>query len=101
MPRAGKLHLEGTGEPVPGVRREDEAVVSEEGLGKAQSFGGFVEGSHHVRGSGGDEGVAGHTEPRVVVDDVEHLEDHPVGPLDVGDVGLPALVGQVGAKALP
>jgi hypothetical protein len=28
--QAGELHLEGTGEPVPGVRTKDQAVVGEE-----------------------------------------------------------------------
>jgi hypothetical protein len=36
----------------------------------------------------------------VVVDDVEHLGEAAVGHLDVGDVGLPALVGQVGDETL-
>jgi hypothetical protein len=35
----------------------------------------------------------------VVVDDVEDLEVGAVGDGDVGDVGLPALVGQVGFEA--
>jgi hypothetical protein len=35
----------------------------------------------------------------VVVDHVEHLEDGAVVELDVGHVGLPPLVGQVGAEA--
>jgi hypothetical protein len=36
----------------------------------------------------------------VVVDDVEHLEDHVVGERHMGDIGLPGLIGQVGAEAL-
>ena len=42
-----------------------------------------------------------HAQPRVVVDDVEDLVDDAVGHLDVGDVGLPALVGELGLEADP
>ena len=37
----------------------------------------------------------------MVVDDVEDLEEGPVAQGHVGDVGLPALVGQLGREAPP
>jgi hypothetical protein len=37
----------------------------------------------------------------VVVEDVEHLEHLAVGGGDVGDVGLPALIGELGGEAPP
>jgi len=45
--------------------------------------------------------MAGHAQPRVVVDHVEHLEDDAVSHLDMGDIGLPALVGEVSLEADP
>jgi hypothetical protein len=35
----------------------------------------------------------------MVVDDVEHLEDHVVSDPDMGHIGLPGFVGDVSAKA--
>jgi len=37
----------------------------------------------------------------VVIDDVEHLEGRAAGDADVGDVALPAFVGELGGKADP
>ncbi len=45
-------------------------------------------------------GVAGDGQPGVVVDDVEDLDVGAVGEVPVGDVGLPAFVGQVGFEAV-
>jgi hypothetical protein len=60
-----------------------------------------VQCAHHVGGAGGDEELGGHAKAGVVVDDVEDLIDHAVRHFDVGHVGLPALVGELGHEALP
>lgn len=50
-------------------------------------------------GAGGDgSGDTGDGDPGVVVDDVEDFDVAVIGQAPVGDVGLPALVGQVGSK---
>jgi hypothetical protein len=64
-------------------------------------LGGFVQRADDVDGSGAGHGVGGDAEPGVVVDDVEHLEFGAVRDPDVGDVCLPALVGEVGGEADP
>ena len=42
--------------------------------------------------------MGGHTQARVVVDEVRDLDDHALCDLDVGDVALPGLVGKLGQK---
>lgn len=74
--------------------------IGEEGRRITPACGGPVQGAHHVVGLGGDKGPGRNAQAGVVVDHVQDLEDHPVRHLDVGDVGLPALVGQIGHEAL-
>ncbi len=59
------------------------------------------EGFDDVWAGDGGSGDAGQQEPGVVVDEVEDLGGRSVGEAPVGDVGLPALVGQVGFEAFP
>jgi hypothetical protein len=83
------------------VGAEDQAVVGEERFRVAPGGGGFVQGADHVGGAGGGERVGGDTQPGVVIEDVEHLEHRPAGPPHMGDVGLPALVGELGREPHP
>jgi hypothetical protein len=45
------------------------------------------------------DGTRGDAESGVVVDDVEDLDEGPVGDADMGHVGLPAFVGEIGDEA--
>lgn len=59
----------------------------------------FVQHPHDVRGLDHLHNPRGDADPGMVVDDVEDLEGLPVPERDMGHVGLPALVGQVGHEA--
>jgi hypothetical protein len=58
-----------------------------------------VKGRHHIDGLEDAQGSRGHTHSGVVVDHVEDLDLFAVGQHDVGNVHLPALVGQIGLEA--
>ena len=93
-----QFEFEDAGHLVLMVRAEDQAVAGEEGFRVAPGGGGLVQGADHVRGPGGGKRPGGDAHPGVVIDDVEHLEHRPASPRDVGDVGLPALVGELGRE---
>ena len=100
MPKEKSFGLHGA-QPSTDGRGEDAAVVGQETLRIPPDLSRFVDGAHDIGRPGGDKGPGGHTQPRVVVDDVEHLVDPAFGRFDVGDVGLPALVGEVSLEADP
>jgi hypothetical protein len=64
----------------------------------AVAGGGLVEGGDHVDGLGDAAGDGGDAQPGVVIDDVEDLDLGAAGQAHVGDVHLPALVGELGVE---
>jgi hypothetical protein len=61
--------------------------------------GGLVEAGDHIGGLGGQSGIGGDQQPGVVINEVEDVDLGAVHQAPVGEVGLPALVGQVGFEA--
>jgi hypothetical protein len=89
----------------PGPRRvvggEDRTIIGEHpGRNAPPSIGG-PEAGDHIRAGGMAAGIAAHTKPRVVIDNVQDRDLVAVGQLPMGDVGLPAFVGLLGAKRAP
>jgi hypothetical protein len=56
------------------------------------------EGIDHLRAQSDAAGLCCDVDPRVIVEDVEDLDLAAVGEAPVGDIGLPAFVGLVGAE---
>src|SRR5215207_3056651 len=80
----------------------EHCTVVAEYLGRDSPPGkGFAEAGHHIVAGGVAAGVAAQTGPGVVVDNVQDRDLRTVGQLPVGDVGLPAFVGLLGAKRSP
>ena len=59
------------------------------------------EGVDHLRAQGDAAGLRRDVDPRVIVENVEDFDLAVVGEAPVGDVGLPAFVGLVGAERAP
>jgi hypothetical protein len=83
---------------VAGGGGENGAVVAQDAGGKAPVGCRFVEGGDHVDGLEDRESDRGDTQAGVVVDDVQDLDLAPVGQSYVGDVHLPAFIGQFGSE---
>src|SRR5215218_7807102 len=62
---------------------------------------GVAEAGHHIGAGCVVAGVAAQTDPAVVIDDVQDRYFGAVGQLPMGEVGLPAFVGLIGAKRSP
>src|SRR5215831_1544121 len=73
--------------------------VGEHFGGEAVLSGGVMKRLDDVGALGGAERPGGDRQPRVVVEHVEDLDVAAVGERPMGGVGLPALVGELGAEA--
>jgi hypothetical protein len=100
-PEGQQLGLHGSAVVASGRRGEDRPVVGQERGGISPLLSGSMQGAHDIGGSCGGERPALHAQPGVVINDVEDLEHDAVEAGDVGDVGLPALVGELSFEPAP
>ncbi len=73
---------------------EDGAVVGQHRGRIAPDGSGIFKGVHHVGNVGDAHHVGDQNGPRVIVDEIEDLHIGSVSQPPMGDVGLPALIGQ-------
>jgi hypothetical protein len=100
MPRSPRV-ISGAVRAAAGCAGEDGAVVGQYRGGCAPSGEGGGEGVDDVGAADTAPREAGDRQSGVVVEDVEDFHAAAVGEVPVGDVGLPAVVGQLGAEAFP
>ena len=86
----GELEGDSTGAAV--AAGEDGAIVRQHAGGLPVDDGSSLEAAIDVGGLEHVSGDAGDAEPRVVIDNVEHLDVSAVAQAPMGDVGLPPLV---------
>jgi hypothetical protein len=99
-PEPVALELEQAPSPARG-RREHGAVVGQQARREPVGPSGGVEARQDVGGLEHASGIRAHQEPGVVVEGVQDLDLGAVAEPPVGDVGLPALVGHLGAEPDP
>ncbi len=84
---------------VPG--RVDAAVVGEQCRGQPPACAGFLEGPQHSGSRRGAKNMRSHRQPRVIVDEVHDLHLGVIAQSPVREVGLPALVRELGFEPDP